>query len=95
MGLTISGAISAGYWGAQSWFVECLGIASATSIAVYIAGFIYFALTDPDLLRTERYLIQKTAIEHGLVGDSTTGFVRLEGPKMVKQLPESKSESEV
>jgi hypothetical protein len=31
-------------------------------------------LKDPDLLRSEKYSLQKTAIEHGLIGDNHVGL---------------------
>jgi len=71
-----------------------LAIAGGASIILYLIAYIYFAIKSPDYLRTERYSIQKMAIERGLVGDSTAGFFRMEGPKVIKELPESKSVSE-
>jgi hypothetical protein len=42
---------------------------------VFIMGwYSYFALKNPDALRSERFVIQKLSIEHGLIGDSTTGL---------------------
>src|SRR5206468_1041570 len=92
--LTVSGVILASRYGTPPWFVTTLGIGSVIAIGLYLIAYIYFAIKKPDYLRTERYSIQKMAIEHGLVGDSTTGFFRVEGPKAIKELPESKSESE-
>ena len=54
-----------------------LGIFSAIAILVYLASYTYFALADPDALRSESYSLQKLAIKKGFVGDSTIGDVRL------------------
>jgi hypothetical protein len=32
-------------------------------------------INDPDALRSERYTLQKLAIEHHLIGDSATGIL--------------------
>jgi hypothetical protein len=92
--LTVGGAISASYYATPAWLIEMLGFGAGASIVIYLLAYIYFAIKSPDSLRTERYSIQKLAIQHGLVGDSSTGFFRMEGPKAIKELPESKSESE-
>ena len=53
-----------------------LGVFTAITFLVYLAFYIYFALTDPDALRSESYSIQKLALEKGFLGDSIIGDVR-------------------
>ncbi|HTT81238.1 MAG TPA: hypothetical protein VMF86_16320 [Stellaceae bacterium] len=43
------------------------------SFVFAMGWYSYFAIKDPDALRSERFVIQKLSIEHGLIGDSTTG----------------------
>lgn len=47
------------------------------AVLVYVAAFIFFALKDPEQLRTEKYSIQKMAIEKGFVGDDVTGYIMI------------------
>lgn len=54
-----------------------LGVSTAIAILAYLGFYAYFAFKDPDALRSERYSIQKLALEKGFVGDSTTGDVKL------------------
>ncbi|HEX7820946.1 MAG TPA: hypothetical protein VF463_10045 [Sphingobium sp.] len=42
---------------------------------LYAASYITFGIKDPNLLRSERYNIEKLAIERGILGDSTKGIV--------------------
>ena len=92
--LTVGGAIAASHYQSPDWLVHLLGYGAGASIVLYLLAYVYFALRSPDSLRTERYSIQKLAIQHGLIGDSATGFFRVEGQKVIKELPESRSESE-
>jgi hypothetical protein len=41
---------------------------------VFLGTFVFFAVKDPDLLRSESYSIQKLAIQKGIVGDDT-GYI--------------------
>lgn len=47
---------------------------------LYLFAYTYCLFKDRDALRTERYSIQKLAIEKGFVGDSLTGTLRHETP---------------
>jgi hypothetical protein len=42
-------------------------------ILLYLWAYLYCLIRNPDALRSERYSLQKMAIEHGLLGDSTSG----------------------
>jgi hypothetical protein len=55
------------------WLTILLGIGAGASIGLYLAAFCYCLLKMPEALRTERYSIQKLAIEKGFRGDSSTG----------------------
>lgn len=57
-----------------------LGVATGLGILLYMVSFIYCLFGGKeDLLRTERYSIQKLAIEKGFIGDSISGVIRLKG----------------
>jgi hypothetical protein len=56
------------------------------TILLYLTSYVYCLLTDKEALRTETYLIQKTAIEKGVYGDSTLGTLIAEEPVASAQL---------
>ena len=57
------------------WLAGTVGALCIFSIVLYIVAYIFFALTDKDSLRSERYSIQKLAIEKGFVGDDKLGYM--------------------
>jgi hypothetical protein len=61
----------------SAWLGLVFGIFAALGAISFLVAYWYFAITNPDLLRTERYAIQKYAMEKGYVGDSTTGFMKI------------------
>ena len=75
--LCLSGSIGTFYSRGPAWIGTMLGIFAAIAILAYLAFYTYFALTDPDALRSESYSLQKLALEKGFVGDSTIGDVGL------------------
>lgn len=60
-----------------SWLTVLFGIGTALSLVMYLCAYGYCLLKAPETLRTERYSIQKLAIEKGFRGDSSTGIVVL------------------
>jgi hypothetical protein len=60
--------------GAEPWFIQTVLLMLAVFMALYGVAYVFFALTDSDALRSEKYKLQKIAIEHGLLGDSVTGL---------------------
>lgn len=52
-----------------------LFIGSITVLLVisYLITHFYFAIKNPDALRSEKFTIQKMAIERGIIGDSKSG----------------------
>jgi hypothetical protein len=57
------------------WLTALFGIGTGLSVVTYLVAFGYCLLKAPESLRTERYSIQKLAIEKGFRGDSSTGVV--------------------
>lgn len=49
------------------------GFVFVASVPLYGFAYVYCLLYDRDALRSERYSLQKMAIEHGMIGDSKTG----------------------
>jgi hypothetical protein len=55
------------------WLLVILSIFFGLSASIYLAAFIHCLFTNPDLLRSETYLITQLAIQKGLIGDSSVG----------------------
>lgn len=70
--LALSAAL---YTKAPAWLLAAIFILFCGFMLLYAGAYIYFAITDPDALRSERYKLQKIAIEQGLYGDSSTGLL--------------------
>jgi hypothetical protein len=43
----------------------------------FLGAFIFCLITDKDSLRTEKFHLEKMAIEHGIIGDSTAGIIQV------------------
>lgn len=56
------------------WLPILLSCLLILFLGIYAFSYLYCLLRNPDLLRSERYGIQKMAIQHGLLGDSESGL---------------------
>lgn len=75
---------------ADKWLLIVLVVALGLSLSAYIIGYAYFALKDPDSLRSEKYKLHKLAIEQGLLGDSLTGLRKVDAntaPQVLEAAP--------
>lgn len=77
VGLLLTGTICASRFGMDKWLVVLLASLDCLAVIVYIAGFIFFAIKDPEQLRSEKYSIQKLAIERGFIGDNLSGYRKM------------------
>ncbi len=78
-----------------SWLGLTLCIMTCVSVATYIGSYFYLLCKDRDALRSERYSIQKLAIEKGLYGDNIMGTVDLiedDGSKLLSDHSSSSNE---
>jgi len=76
--------------GAPEWMVRTIFGMLIVFMALYAVSYCFFALTDADALRSEKYKLQKMAIEHGLLGDSITGLQKIEDmseTKVIEAVP--------
>lgn len=73
----MGGTAIASKYGVPLFIVAALGILTCLSILIFLAAFVYFALTNPALLRSEGHVYQMKALEQGYVGDNRTGFSRI------------------
>ncbi len=72
---------------APDWLLIFFAVLFAVDFTTFIGIYIYFALTDSDALRSERYTIQKLAIERHLLGDGIGGLFEIE--------PDATSQSQI
>lgn len=63
---------------APEWVLKSIVYLLIGFMVLYAIAFGFFAITDSDALRSEKYKLQKMAIEHGLLGDSLTGLKKVE-----------------
>jgi hypothetical protein len=61
-----------------AWLTVVLAVFTGLTFASYLGAFVYCLLTDKEALRSETYLIQRSAIEKGFVGDGLAGIFRAE-----------------
>ena len=59
---------------APPWLTQGLAGAGGLFAIAFLASYIYFALTNPEHLRSEGYKLGTLAIERGLFGDSKSGL---------------------
>lgn len=55
----------------------CLGV-TAFTVFLYAGAYLFCLKHDRDALRSEKYSINKMAIEHGLIGDSSAGLMQVD-----------------
>lgn len=60
---------------AEQWILISNVVGLGLVITVYLIVYVFFAVTNPDATRSEKYTLNKMAIEHGWRGDSLAGTV--------------------
>lgn len=73
--IVLPSAVLSARLGSPAWLSATLGALSVATIVLYCVAYVYLLAKDRDALRSERYSIQKLAIEKGFVGDSVTGYL--------------------
>lgn len=68
------------------WLCVGLAILFGIGLLLYFAAYFYCLLKNPDSLRSEKYNMQKLALEHGVFGDSTTGVFPAEVPGSAQEV---------
>lgn len=74
-GMLLVALVSTAGTGGPSWLLITFAIMLGLFLVLYAASYVYFALTDPDALRSEKYKLQKMAIEQNLYGDNGVGLL--------------------
>ncbi|MEQ8244578.1 hypothetical protein [Fulvivirga sp.] len=69
----ISGIILLQIYDSPNWIVVMFAVILVVAILIFFFAYIYCLFTDKDAIRSEKYSIQKMAIEKGIFGDSNSG----------------------
>lgn len=75
LGLLLAAIPTSLVTGAPQWLVVCLLVAVAIVLFVFLGSYVFLLFRNPDALRSEEFSLNKLAIEKGLIGDSTHGFI--------------------
>ena len=75
IGMLLASMVAAGRLADSLAIVVVLCVFCGMTLAVYLGAYIYLVKVDRDALRSERYSLQKLAIEKGSFGDSVVGIV--------------------
>jgi hypothetical protein len=70
---------------APNWMIVTLFAGVVCVVILFLGTYVYCLLKNPEMLRTEKYSIQKLAIEKGFVGDSLTGLLNEDALKRLVQ----------
>jgi len=74
-GILATGLVAAATQGAASWVQIYLAVLLGIDFITFIGAYIYWGAKAPDSLRSEKFYIEKLAIEKGIIGDSVTGVL--------------------
>lgn len=73
-GAILATLLSASFFGrAPEWITIATFVALVIVFAVYLIAFVVLLFTNPDALRSERFQIEKMAIERGIYGNNLIG----------------------
>ncbi len=86
LGLTLGAIVLSVMAKAPAWLIVLLSVFASGGAVVFIGAFIYLLMHDRDALRSEKYLLTRTAIDKGLIGDSLSGLGLLDGGHRQGQL---------
>ena len=92
--MLLSATLISSYMDIQEWFTALLQWCTIGAVIVYILAYIHLLFHDRDALRSEKYSLQKLAIERGLVGDSETGIIDIDAAKDMKLLSKKSEDNE-
>ena len=73
---------------APTWILVTLAAFMGVAGAIYLGVYIFFAIKNPDALRSEKYNVSKMAIERSITGDNLVGFSAVESTPKALTVPE-------
>lgn len=71
------GLVAAVSWRASQWVLVTLAAFLGVTVLIYLISYIFYALKNPDALRSEKYTLSKMAIEKNLIGDNIAGLIEI------------------
>jgi hypothetical protein len=77
LAISLSGVLGSVYAHCPPWVTTLFCVFASIVLVFYLASYVYFALTNSDALRSERFTLSKMAIEKNIIGDSLQGFIQL------------------
>lgn len=89
-GILTSGLVVAAYWGAPEWALISLCGLLGVTVIIYLVSYVFYAIKNPDALRSEKYTLSKMAIEKNLIGDDKSGLIEVgdnDNPPIAPALP--------
>lgn len=86
IGLMIVGVLFLAYYHLATWIIISFLAIAVVGIFLYFYSYLWCLKNNPDLLRSEKYGIQKLAIENRMLGDSSTGENLVPSPANPKTL---------
>lgn len=95
-GILTSGLVIAASWRVPEWALISLTSLLCVTVTIYLMSYIFYAIKNPDALRSEKYTLSKMAIEKNLIGDDKTGLIEVgeyENPPIYPALPNKKEGS--
>lgn len=75
LALIIGGILSLLKFDSPVWLTIMLATIFCLGVAVFFFVYIYCLINDRDSLRSEKFTIQKLAIEKGIMGDDVIGII--------------------
>lgn len=93
VGICLAGLILAATSSINEWVVAVIAVILVLSFVLYAISYIFFMIKNPDALRSEKYNIQKMAVEKGIIGDNTNGVIKLDDVATLKLTPYQQRDS--
>jgi len=59
---------------APDWIMITLVVLLISTVVMYLLIYLYYAIKNPDSLRSEKFTLSKMAIEKNLIGDDLSGL---------------------
>lgn len=75
MSVLMTATIGLVFANAPGWLLIVFAAMLVANTLLYGCSFVFCLINDRDSLRSEKYSLQKMAIEHGLYGDSRIGLI--------------------
>jgi len=74
------------------WILILMSVLLVLSIVLYFFVYVFCLFRDRDALRSEKYSLQKMALEHGIFGDNVSGIVEQDPQLALTSAQKTKSE---